>query len=134
VSYHFAGDLPEGAVWGLVGWLSLMIFNSFRRWQKDRVQNAVWKTSLMTKAEHDVICNGNREAIKDALKEGQKKVVEMLEEQNTNSSDFRRSMGAKVDKVDGKVDTVIVDVGKLKTDVAVLQATQPNTTVNVRGS
>jgi hypothetical protein len=121
VSYRF--ELPEEAVWPVVGWLLLMAVNTYRRWQKDRVANAVWKTELLTKTEHTLICTENQKA----LKEQQVTVIKMLEEQNTSSNTFRTDVVQKIDSVKS-------DVGMLKTDVAVLKATQPTTQVNVRGS
>jgi hypothetical protein len=74
---HF--DIPDEAVWGALGWLFLTLLNSVRRWQKDRVENAVWRTSLLTKTEHAQICSVNQSEIKSTLE----KIDGKLDEQNT---------------------------------------------------
>lgn len=78
--YHF--DLPQEALWGFIGWLGLMLVNTIRRWQNDRVQGAVWKQGLLTKAEHAQICEKNQEGIKQSLE----KIDQKLDDQNMTSA------------------------------------------------
>jgi hypothetical protein len=99
---HF--DIPDEALWGFIGYVLLAVANSVRRWQKDRVESAVWKISLLTKVEHATICEANQKAITTSLD----KIDSKLDEQNkTSATQHAQNLAA---------------MGQLSTRVAVLES------------
>ena len=113
-------DIPPEAFWTGIGFLTVTIGTAL-------VWFLGWKDRVLTFATHEKICAKRQEESSGQFAS----LTTMLTEQNEHALDFRRSLDLKVDKVDITIGTVAKDVGQLKTDVAVLQATRPATQVNV---
>lgn len=108
-------EIPDEAFWAAIGFCIVVSVTSgirFLRWQKD----------VMTKKDHTAICVVNQTQIKD----NQTRVIEILEQQDRASSEYR-------DQSNKKMDVIVGDVAALKTDVAVLKATQPQIHITAQG-